>query len=105
MSEHPDRSGYPQNQGEITHHPPPIIAHSSLILEGIVTSQNGAGLVNIAPMGPRVEDPLQRFVLRPYQSSTTYRNLKQHGEGVLHVTDDVWLLARAAIGSVEPVPE
>ena len=42
---------------------------------------------------------MRRFVLRPYRTSTTYRNLKARGEGVLHVTDDVLLLARSAIGS------
>ncbi|MFO0968092.1 MAG: DUF447 family protein [Gemmataceae bacterium] len=36
--------------------------------------------------------------LRPYPTSQTYRNLKEHGEGVLHVTDDVLLLAQAAVG-------
>ncbi len=41
---------------------------------------------------------MTRFVLRPFQTSTTYRNLKETGEGVLHVTDDVLLLAKTAIG-------
>ena len=76
-----------------------------MILEGIVTTLGPSDKLNIAPMGPRVEPNLDRFVLRPFQTSTTYRNLKDHGEGVLHVTDDVWLLAQAAIGSVEPAPE
>ena len=53
---------------------------------------------NIAPMGPKVEADLRRFVLRPFKTATTYRNLKRHGEGVLHVTDDALMLARAAIG-------
>ena len=70
-----------------------------MILEGIVTTLNPDGSLNVAPMGPRVENrSFDRFVLRPYRSSTTYRNLKALGEGVLHVTDDVLLLARAAIG-------
>jgi hypothetical protein len=46
----------------------------------------------------------ERFLLRPFPTSRTYRNLKGHGEGVLHVTDDVLLLARAALGPVEPLP-
>lgn len=76
-----------------------------MILEGIVTTLNPDGSVNIAPMGPRlVGEPFDRFVLRPYRSSTTYRNLKATGEGVLHVTDDVLLLARAAIGPVVDAP-
>lgn len=56
--------------------------------------------LNIAPMGPMVDDPLTRLVLRPFKTSTTYRNLKATGQGVFHITDDVLLLARAAIGPV-----
>ncbi|HEV3164490.1 MAG TPA: DUF447 domain-containing protein [Isosphaeraceae bacterium] len=74
-----------------------------MILEGIVTTMSPEGLVNVAPMGPRVEADWRRFVLRPFTSSTTYRNLKAHGEGVLHVTDDALLLAQTAIGhAVDP---
>jgi hypothetical protein len=76
-----------------------------MILEGIVTTVSASGAVNVAPMGPRVAaGRLERFVLRPFPSSQTYRNLKAQGEGILHVTDDVLLLARAAIGAVEPEP-
>lgn len=69
-----------------------------MILEGIVTTLGEDGILNVAPMGPRVEAGMRRFVLRPFRSSTTYRNLKALGEGVFHVTDDVLLLARTAIG-------
>jgi uncharacterized protein len=80
-----------------------------MILEGIVTTVSAAGEVNIAPMGPHVEiDPatgeLTRFVLRPFRTAQTYANLKHHGEGVLHVTDDVLLLARSALGVLDPPP-
>jgi hypothetical protein len=75
-----------------------------MILEGIVTTLSPDGALNIAPMGPHVEPALERFVLRPFPTAQTYRNLKAHGEGVLHVTDDVLLLARAALGPVEPPP-
>jgi hypothetical protein len=75
-----------------------------MILEGIVTTVSADGQVNIAPMGPRVDTALRRFVLRPFPTSQTYRNLITRGEGVLHVTDDVLLLARAAVGPVEPLP-
>jgi uncharacterized protein len=70
-----------------------------VILEGIVTTVSPDGTLNIAPMGPQVDPSMRRFVLRPYRTSTTYRNLKERGEGVLHVTDDVLLLARTAIGA------
>jgi hypothetical protein len=80
-----------------------------MILEGIVTTLGPTGEVNIAPMGPRLVPPYQlavgcRFELRPFKTARTYANLCSHPEGVLHVSDDVLLLARAAIGTVEPLP-
>jgi uncharacterized protein len=75
-----------------------------MILEGIVTTVNPKGRVHISPMGPRVDPAIHQILLRPYSTSQTYRNLVAHGEGVLHVTDDVMLLARAALGHFESVP-
>lgn len=75
-----------------------------MILEGIVTTVSLDGQVHIAPMGPRVDAAMQRFVLRPFPTSQTYDNLTKHGEGILHVTDDVLLVARAAVGVVDPIP-
>ena len=74
------------------------------ILEGVVTTLNVDRTVNISPMGPHVDSSMEHFELRPVQTSTTYQNLKRIGEGVLHVTDDVELLARAAIGQLRPAP-
>ncbi len=76
-----------------------------MILEGIVTTQNAEGVINVAPMGPIVDAGMQTLVLRPFQTSTTYQNLKQENVGVLHVTDDVLLLARTAIGRLDKLPE
>lgn len=81
-----------------------------MILEGIVTTVSAADEINIAPMGPHVEvdaatGELTRVVLRPFRTAQTYANLKAHGEGVLHVTDDVLLLARSAVGTLDPLPE
>ena len=76
-----------------------------MILEGIVTTLNEDGSTNVSPMGPRVDEALSQFVLRPYRSSTTYRNLKRTGRGVFHVTDDVELIAHAALGTPDPLPE
>ncbi|MCC7084368.1 MAG: DUF447 family protein [Pirellulales bacterium] len=73
----------------------------TMILEGIVTTVGIDGGVNIAPMGPHVDLAMNQFVLRPFRTSTTYRNLKHSGEGVFHVTDDVWLLAHTAIGGLK----
>jgi hypothetical protein len=75
-----------------------------MILEGIVTTVGRDGGLHVAPMGPRVDAEMKRLLLRPFPSSHTYQNLVAHGEGVLHVTDDVLLLARAALGKVEPNP-
>lgn len=80
-----------------------------MILEGIVTTLGPAGELNVAPMGPRLFPPYapgpgDAIELRPYVTSNTARNLRQHPEGVLHVTDDVLLLARAAVGTVDPPP-
>ena len=76
-----------------------------MIVEGIVTSLDSAGLVNVAPMGPIVEPGFSTLRLRPYQTSRTYQNLKLHRQGVFHVVDDVLLLARAAIGELTQLPE
>ncbi len=74
------------------------------ILEGVVTTLNDDGSANVAPMGPKVDQACQQFVLRPFQTSRTYQNLARSKAGVLHVTDDVELLARAAIGRLDPLP-
>lgn len=75
-----------------------------MILEGIVTTKNADGAPNISPMGPLVEPDMLRFVLRPYRTSQTYLNLKRTLQGVLHVTDDVELLAHAAVNRIESLP-
>ncbi len=75
-----------------------------MILEGLVSTIHADGAPNIAPMGALVDARMRQFVLRPYRSSATYANLKRTGQGVLHVTDDVELLARAAVGQPDPLP-
>lgn len=69
-----------------------------MILEAIVTTINEDGSTNISPMGPTVTADLSQFVLRPFDTSTTFANLKRTKSGVMHVTDDVLMFARAAIG-------
>ena len=68
------------------------------ILEGLVTTLDAAGQPHLAPMGPIVDDSLHTLCLRPFQTSTTFQNLQRTRQGVLHVTDDVELLAQAAVG-------
>lgn len=75
-----------------------------MILESIVTTVDCDGVVNVAPMGPIVpEDTLRwrSFELRPFKTSRTYANLRVTNVGVLHVTDDVYLLAQGVLGQVE----
>ncbi len=74
-----------------------------MILEGIVTTQNAEGRLNIAPMGPIVQGGFERLVLRPFQTST-YQNLKRQSCGVFHVVDDALLLARVAIDCWDEPP-
>jgi hypothetical protein len=78
-------------------------AGDELILEGIVTTLNADGSPNISPMGPRVDREVTWLVLRPFRTSQTYQNLRRLNEGVFHVTDDVELIARAAIGQLSDV--
>jgi len=84
-----------------------------MIVEGIVATLNPDGSVNIAPMGPMVETSergavggllWRRLTLRPFRTSTTFANLERTGRAVFHVTDDVELLAKAAIGALDPLP-
>src|SRR5215211_2791824 len=75
------------------------------VLEGLVSTVDPSGGPHLAPMGPHVPAAeFDRFTLRPFPTSQTYRNLLAHGEGVLHVTDDVLLLAKAAVGPIDPPP-
>jgi uncharacterized protein len=75
-----------------------------MILEALVTTLDADGAPHLAPMGPRVSADFERFTLRPFPTSHTYQNLLRHGAGVLHVTDDALLLAKAAIGAVTEMP-
>ena len=83
-----------------------------MILEGVVTTTNPDQSMNVSPMGPKIDafspassgNDLQNFVLRPFQTSTTYQNLKRTGAGVLHVTDDLLLIAKAAVGKLVELP-
>ena len=75
-----------------------------MILEAIVTTVSSNGHLNIAPMGPHFEPACESFEIRPFETSTTYQNLKNKAAGVLHVTDDVLLLAKSAINQLNEIP-
>lgn len=75
-----------------------------MILEAVVTTVSASGQVNIAPMGPHFDPRDDHFELQPFETSVTYRNLIEHPYGVMHVTDDVLLIVRSALNSLEPIP-
>lgn len=75
-----------------------------MIVEGIVTTRNVDGTVNIAPMGPVVSSDWRRLELRPFSTANTCGNLLREKAGVFHVTDDCELLARAAIDQFAAPP-
>lgn len=75
-----------------------------MIVEGVITTKCPDGQVNISPMGPEVGTDMAQMVLKPFQSSTTYQNLKRSGEAVFHITDDVLLLAASAIHRFAELP-
>lgn len=78
-----------------------------MIVESLVTTVDARGHINLAPMGPSVslgslssaEGPVE-FLLRPFLSSRTYRNLIETRAGVIHVTDDSMLFAKAAMDTL-----
>lgn len=75
-----------------------------MILEAIITTADATGAVNIAPMGPEVTDGnFRRITLKPFRSSRTFANLRHSGTAVVHVTDDVELIAATATGAVDPL--
>ena len=82
----------------------PKLGNDGRILEGIVTTLNRDDSVNLSPMGPIVDSQFNTLVLRPFRLSQTYNNLRRTGQGVFHVTDDVTLIAQAAIGVPNPLP-
>jgi hypothetical protein len=68
-----------------------------MILETIVTTMDGQGNVNCAPMG--VEWSEETIVLKPFLETATYRNVKDAGAAVVNLIDDVRVFARAAISN------
>lgn len=75
-----------------------------MIAEGLVSSLDRNGTLNVAPMGPLVEGDFESLILRPFQTSATFRNLTATRCGVFHVVDRVDVIARAAIGRLESNP-
>ena len=72
-----------------------------MILESVVTTVSVEGELNIAPMGPDFDPFADHFELRPFDNSQTCRNLYATSSGVLHITDNVLLIASSAINRLE----
>jgi uncharacterized protein len=74
------------------------------ILEGVVTTTNADGSTNVAALGPIVDTPLTHAILRPFPTSVSYTNLLRERRCILHVTDDVLLIAQAALDGLTHPP-
>jgi hypothetical protein len=65
-----------------------------------MTTTGADGVVNCAAMGVRWGD--EEVVFWPFDATRTLRNLRGHGEAVVHLTDDVLLFVEAALGHPSP---
>lgn len=70
-----------------------------MIIESILTTMNGSGRVNFAPMG--VEWGEHEIVIKPFLETTTFQNLRETRAAVINLTDDVLLFARGATSDVQ----
>jgi hypothetical protein len=75
-------------------------AEQAPLIETVVTTTGSDGVVNCAAMGVRWGD--QELVFWPFDATRTLRNLRVHGEAVVHLTDDVLLFVEAALGHPRP---
>ncbi len=70
------------------------------LIETVVTTTGRDGVVNCAAMGVRWGE--EELVFWPFDATRTLRNLRGHGEAVVHLTDDVLLFVQAALGHPRP---
>jgi hypothetical protein len=71
-----------------------------MIVETVTTTINPDGSVNCAAMGVEWGD--ETIVIKPYRATRTLRNLQDRGAGVVNLTDDILLFARAALEDPHP---
>jgi uncharacterized protein len=76
------------------------LSEQSPLIETVVTTTGSDGVVNCAAMGVRWGE--EELVFWPFDSTRTLRNLRRHGEAVVHLTDDVLLFVEAALGRPRP---
>lgn len=67
-----------------------------MILETIVTTQNGQGTTHIAPMGIHVGG--ENFIILPFRPSTTLNNFLETKVGLINYCDDVRVFAGCLTG-------
>jgi hypothetical protein len=70
------------------------------LIETVVTTTESGGAVNCAAMGVRWGE--EELVFWPFDATRTLRNLRLHGEAVVHLTDDVLLFVQSALGHPHP---
>jgi len=70
------------------------------LIETVVTTTGIDRVVNCAAMGVRWGE--EELVFWPFDATRTLRNLRGHGEAVVHLTDDVLLVVQAALGHPRP---
>ncbi len=69
-----------------------------MIIEGILTTQADDGSMHVAPIGPHVDQAQSTWVLKPFQTSKTFANLRRTNRGIFHVVDDGLLVVQAVLG-------
>jgi uncharacterized protein len=68
-----------------------------MIIEGLMTTEAADGSPHLAPLGPVVDESLEQWLLRPFQSSNTFANLRRTGLGTFHVVDDILPVVQSAL--------
>ena len=75
-----------------------------MIVEGLLTTKDRDGRINVAPMGPVVDPKFVSFRLRPFAGSKTFQNLLDSRVAVFHIVDRVNIIAEAAIRKLKDAP-
>ena len=73
-----------------------------MVIEGVLTTEDTNGAMHVSPIGPHVDSELSCWTLKPFQSSTTFVNLRTSSRAVFHVVDDALLMAAAVLGLCKP---
>lgn len=68
-----------------------------MIIEGLLTTTANDGTPHVAPMGPLVSEDQVTWTLRPFQSSTTFKLLRDTPHCLFHVVDDVLPIVQNAL--------